>query len=847
MSRPPRLARFLIRLFATRRRNEAYLGDLDEMYAERASTDGVRRTRRWFWREALGSLPTYFRDNLGWRFNMFKNYLKTAFRALKRQRGYAFLNIAGLAVGIASALLIWLWVQDELGFDKFHAKAGAIFRLERENGGITSPYPFGPALAAEIPEIAGTVRVGHPGVLLVQAGERSFYELSLRAVDPAFLKMFSFPLVRGDASSALSHPQSIVISWDMAAKYFPGQDPMGRPLTVNKDYVLTVSGIMKNPPLNSTLQVHFLVPVDRMEDLRSTKNYWKNMNRWDLGAFQTWVELRDPAAAPAVGPKISALYDSHTEWNRTPWTLKPLTKIRFSLTKSSIYLFSGLALFILVVACINFMNLATARAAGRAKEVGLRKVVGAFRRNIAAQFYGETLLTTLLAVLAAAALFLLLFPSFQRISGKAIGLGAVIGWRFGLGLLAVVLLTCALAGSYPALLLSALQPVKTLKGEWRAGARSASFRRTLVVFQFALSALLLIGTGVITRQVNHMRMMNPGYDKDNLITVALRQETSKTYPVLKETLRGEDLVPGVTAAFQMPMNNLMKETGTRWEGIDLETQPYVFYDDVDYDYVETMGIEIIAGRSFSREFGSDAGGAFLVNEKMVRQMKLAAPAEALGKVLSSWNVTGPIVGVVRDYHFLPAANVIEPQVISLGREKLAYAVFRLKGGRIQDALSRIKAAWTKVNPGHPFEYRFFDEDFDMMYRADERLGTMLKLFSGMGVLIACLGLFGLTAFTASRRTKEIGIRKVLGASTPGIAVLLGKEFLVWVAVANLIAWPAAYWAAGKWLERFAYRPAFGWWLFPAVGAGTLVLALATVGYKAFRIALSRAAEALRYE
>ncbi len=817
------------------RRAAAAMGPAADAGAEFYKARRTRRSSRPPWQ------PPRLVPGLAW------SYVQIALRKIRRQRVYSFINIAGLAAGIASALLIWFWVQDELGFDRFHRNVEALFRVEYGDGNLSTPYPFGPAIEAEIPEVKNVTRVGNPGTVLVEAGERSFYERSVLAVDPAFLRMFTFPLVGGEADAALSEPLSVVVSRDMADKYFPGANPMGQTLTMNGEFALTVTGVMKNPPPNSTLRPQFLVPIDRMEDLRETRSYWKNINRWDLGIFQTWVELRDPASAADVAGKITAIYNAHTKWAQRPRKLMPLAAVHLAQSRSQVLLFSVLALFILLVACINFMNLATARAANRAKEIGLRKVVGAFRKNIVAQFYGETFLTTLLSVLAAALLFITLLPALQQLSGREIGLGAVLSLRFGLGFLAVVLLTAFLAGSYPALLLSALHPVKTLKGQWRAGARAASFRRVLVVFQFALSALLIIATGVIARQVNHVRTMKLGYDKDNLVILALREDTTKTYPILKNELRGEALVPGVTASFQLPMNNGMRETGTEWEGKDPEAGTYVYYDEVDYDYAEAMGLEFAAGRPFSREHGSDAGGAFLVNERMVKQMKIASPSEALGKPLTSWHKTGPIVGVLRDYHFQSALNPIEPQVISLGQDKLRYAVFRLKGGAIQASLGRVKAVWTKVNPGHPFEYHFFDEAFDIMYREDERLETMLKYFAFMGVLIACLGLFGLASFTAAQRTKEVGVRKVLGASTPRIAVLLAKEFLIWVAVANLLSWPAAFWLTNKWLEKFAYRPAFGWWLFLAATAGSLAIALATVGYQALRAALANPVEALKYE
>jgi ABC-type antimicrobial peptide transport system permease subunit len=861
MPRPPRLAKLLVRLFASPERNDAYLGDIEESFAERAASRGVFRARAWYWKEALGSLPDYLGNSIVWSWIMFKNNLKTAFRGLKRQKGYSFLNIAGLAAGIACALLIWLWVQDELSFDRFHLNSSTLYRTDYirlqpdgSRGGASSstPYPMGPAIQAEIPEIAEMTRIGNPGTLLIQAGEKSFYEETLRAVDPAFLRMFTFPLIRGEADTVLSRPLSIVISRDMADKYFPGEDPLGRTLTINNDYSFSVSGVMRNPPSNSSLRPQFLVPLDHMEDLRSTKDYWKNINRWDLGVFQTWVQLRDPRTAPAVERKIRELVRRQKNGNTSPWALAPLLNLRLAASRADIFLFSGLAFFVLLVACINFMNLTTARAANRAKEIGLRKVVGAFRKNIVVQFYQETFLSVFLSVLAAAAFFILLLPPFRLISGKMIGLGAVWSWRFGLGILAIFLLTGFLAGSYPSFVLSSFHPARTLKGHWRAGARSAAFRKILVVFQFALSAFLLLGTGIVYRQVNHMRTMKLGYDKDHLIYLSLRNDTVKTYLPLKSDLQTEPLVRGVTASFQLPMNNEMRETGTSWEGKGPKAETYVFYDAVDYDYIETLGLSLIAGRAFSRDFAGDENGAFLINEKMAKQMNLSVPSEAIGRALTSWGVTGPIVGVLKDYHFQSARNIIEPQVVSLVRAKTSrsperYAVFRLTGGRIQDSLDKIKSAWKKINPGHPFEYRFFDEAFDTMYRSDERLGAILKYFAVVGVLIACLGLFGLASFTAAQRTKEIGVRKVLGASTKGLVVLLSREFLVWVAVANLLAWPVAFLIMNNWLRNFASQAGFGWWLYVAVGAGSLAAAFATVGYQTLRAARANPVKALKYE
>jgi putative ABC transport system permease protein len=855
VSCPPRLPRFLLRLAASRERNETYLGDIEELYRHMASNHGQRRAQAWFWKEAIVSLPAGFRESLIWSFIMWKNYLMTAARCLLRRKGYTFLNITGLALGMAGALLIWAWVQHELGFDRFHKNAGALYRVEQmqpRSGGRgvsypSTPYPMGPALEASIPDFTEVTRVGRPGTLLVQSGETGFYEDGLMAVDPAFLRMFTFPLIRGRLDSALAHPFTVVISQDMADKFFPGEDPVGQVLTINQEFDFAVSGVMRNPPQNSTLRPQFLVPLDHMEDLRPTREYWPNIDRWDLGIFQTWVQLPEAAAIPAVAAKIGSVVSDHTKRQPSTWTLAPLTGIRYSQTRSAIFLFSGLAFFVLLVACINFMNLSTARAANRAPEIGLRKVVGAVRRNIVSQFYGETVLTTLLAVLGTALLTILLFPLFRQVTGTVISPFSLLNLRFGLGALAVVILTGLMAGSYPALFLSGLRPVSTLKGRWRAGARSTSFRRVLVVFQFGLSALLLISTGIIYRQVEHMRTLKPGYDKDHLIYMHLRFDAAKTYPVFKRELRGDPLIPGMSASFQLPMHNTMQEWGTRWEGRDPKARTYVFYDAVDFDYVETLGLKLAAGRAFSERFASDRNGAFLVNQTMLKQMDCPSAEAAVGRILSAWRNTGPIVGVLEDYQFQNARNVIEPQVIALGGDKLRYAVVRLRGGRIPESLDRVRAAWKKVNPAHPFEYRFFDEAFDIMYRSDRMLGTILQGFSLMGVLIACIGLFGLASFSAEQRRREIGVRRVLGASVGGLAFKMTREFIVWVAVANVLAWPAAFFLTDSWVRECAHRPGFGWWVFLAAAVASIGTALLTVGFQTVRAARTDPVQALKDE
>jgi putative ABC transport system permease protein len=813
---------------------------------------------------------------------MLRSYLKIALRNLWKHKGYSFINIAGLAVGIACALFILLWVQDETSFDRFHAKAKTIYRLEQDQPTDNGPFhvyvsglPLGPAIKAGIPGVRETVRIGYPGTLLVRHGDKAFYENRVAAVDPQFFRVFSFPVVQGKADAALTQPGSLVLTEDAARKYFGGADPIGQPVIINNRHAFAVTAVMKGAPANSTLRYDMLVPFEFLKTLGGDYS-----EGWGSNWLLTWVELDEKSDRAAVEAKITRLVRENTlsQFRGTPenwkkiqadpeqlkrynsyvaptYSLNPIVDIRlhgyfgFSRTNpGSVYLniFSAVALFVLLIACINFMNLATARSASRAREVGLRKVVGALRRGLAGQFYGESLLTALAAGLMALLLVVTLLPAFNSLAGKTLTLASVVSPKFLAGIAAVILVTGIVAGSYPALFLSAFRPARVLKGKVAGGARSALFRKALVVLQFGLSIFLLIGMGGVTRQLDYMRTKKLGYEKEQLVYLPLRGETQASYAAFKERLLRDPRIQGVTATQQEPTSISSNSGGADWDGKRPEQSVLIGFTCVDFDYTETFKIDLAAGRPFSRTFGADAGKTFLVNEEVPKVMGLD-PASAVGKRFSFLGVDGTIVGVMKNFHYQSVRASIEPFAVIIAPESLNYAVVRLKAGEIPKSLDAVKATWESVNPSYPFDYRFFDQDFDVMYRADARMGAVLRVFSVLAIFIACLGLFGLAAFTAEQRTKEIGVRKVLGASAPGIVLLLAKEFVQWVLVANLLAWPVAYLVTKNWLQGFAYRtePALG--LFAAAGAGALLLALLTVGFQAIRAALSNPVDALKYE
>ncbi len=821
---------------------------------------------------------------------MLKNYFKIAFRNLTIHKGYSFINIAGLALGMACSLFILLWVQDELSFDRFHAETKTLYRVEHDqktdrgkfHAPIT-PNGLSPALQAEIPEIADSTRVRQMAALLFRSGDKAFYENRISAVDPSFLRMFTFPLLRGSAETALNNPSDLVVTENFARKYFGTADAVGKSITVNNAFPATITAVLKDVPDNSSLRFDALLPYSFPLSLALDSDNWNN------NTVATFVRLHEKSVASVVNAKITRLVRDRTtaQWrgnNEKAWKqiqadpeqlkrfnssyagpdfmVNPLVDIRFrgdwgydrsSQLLKTIKTFAVIGLFVLLIACINFMNLATARSANRAREVGLRKVVGAHRRSIAGQFYGESVLTAVLAGSAALGLVVCLLPAFNAVSGKTMTLASLASLRFVLGILAVTVLTGVVAGSYPALVLSSFQPIKVIKGRAASGARGAGLRKGLVVVQFGLSVLLLIGMAVAARQIDFMRHKNLGYDKEQLVYLPLRGGTTKNYTRLKERLLQDPKIQGVTGTHATPTMIGTKGFGASWDGQDPHQRDLITCAFVDYDYTQTMKIELAAGRTFSRQFRSDETGAFLVNEVVTKLMGLD-PAAAVGKRFAFMGVDGRIVGVVRNFHFQSVQAQIEPLAVAMGVRSPggpwtapSYAVIRFKAGDVAASLAAVEAAWREVNAEYPFEYRFFDQDFDRMFRADERTETILKIFAFLAVAIACLGLFGLASFTAEQRTKEIGVRKVLGASAPGIVILLSKEFAKWVLIANVLAWPAAYFIMRNWLQQFAYRTNIAWWLFAAAGAGALIVALLTVSFQALRAAQTNPVEALKYE
>jgi predicted permease len=832
---------------------ESAVEDFEEHYRFLAGSKGRFRALLWIWIQIICLIPGSCKDSLLWSLTMFKSHLKIALRVIRRQKGYSVINITGLAIGIACCILILLWVRDELGYDGFHENGNRIYRIvsRGHSAGVSeyyavTPLPLGPALQLEYPEVEMATR--HNGMQVRFRLGSETQDENGTLVDPDFVRMFSFELLEGDPETCLGDPFSIVLTESLALKYFGNLNPVGQVLTTQAGTDFKVSGIMKDVPHNSHIRFDFLIPFELLARLG------RELDNWDDVSYFTYVMLSKDANVPDVNRKIEAILSKYRARRDSDCYLQPLRDIhlrshfKFDLEGHGdiryVYIFSTAAGLILVLACINFMNLATARSAGRAREVGIRKVVGAHRSHIIRQFFGESLLLTLLAFLASLALVRLLLPVFNVLSGKPLVFDLRLDPALYSGLLGIVLFTGLLSGSYPALFLSAFRPVKVLGGRLRTGGKGALFRRILVVTQFSLSIILVIGTLVIYHQIHYLKNANLGFTTDHLIYIPMSREVHENVDAVRIELLRNPGILNVTAVDSLPIYEGSGTSNAGWEGKPADLHLQMRIGAVDYDFLETFGLEMVQGRFFSREFSNDSSEGFVLNEAAVNAMGLEEP---VGKRFGWGERQGRIIGVIQDYQLRTLHYEVEPLAIFFDPNWLNFLCVKLQAGDVPQSLASLKNTWGKYSPEDPFQFHFFDDDIDTLYRAEERIGSLFKYFTLLAVFVSCLGLFGLASYLVEQRTKEIGIRKVLGASVPKIFLLLSREFFRWVVVANLIAWPAAYFVTGRWLQSFAHRAGFSPWIFFISGVLSLTVALLAISYQSVRAALIDPARSLRYE
>jgi predicted permease len=848
--KPPRFAERILKIILPRDEQCEKLGDFEEGFQYELETKGASKAFIWYWSQTSKAIPLSVKNLFYWSFAMIKNYLKIALRHIKRHKSYSLLNITGLALGMGCCILILFWVQDEMNTDKFHKKSDSLYVVRNiqhygseTSRGMGSVPAIGPALKAEYPEIINAARFSNgQGEFLFTSGPTKFKD-RLQMADPEIFQIFTFPLIKGRIEDLFSGPNVMVLSESLAEKYFGQENPLGKTITLNEEYDFQVVGVMKDIPHNSTIRFEAWVPLEFGNKLWRP-NYTKT---WYNLAFRTYVEAGPNFDLEAFNKKIiNRVRQSRPETNTEPF-LYPFSKIYLQVwgRLGQIQTFTIIAFLILIIACINFMNLTTARSSQRSREVGLRKVVGAKRTQVTKQFFGESVLFTFISLVTALILVRLLMPFFRTLTGKPLYFLSLINGQMIGGIFAVTILTGLIAGIYPAVFLSGFRPAAVLKGKGISGKTGDLFRKILVVMQFSLSVMLIIGTLVIFNQITYIKNKNLGFDKEHLLYIRVEGNLKNSYASMKNELLQNPGIKSIALTTHSPTGIYNNGQDWDWEGRDPNINPLVTYFGVDPDFPETFQMKIINGESF-RKGTENSGSSVLINERFAEIMDLD---NIIGARLSQEDRVLQVMGVVKDFHFTPLYREIGPLILYHNPEinDYSYMFIRLNPGDIPGAIKSIKEATKKFNPGFPFEYQFLDQDYDLLYRSLEREMGIVGTFTFLAILISCLGLFGLASFTAEQRTKEIGIRKVLGASASRIIFMLSREYAKWVLIANIIAWPVAYILMHRMLNEFPYRIQLSWTLFFATGLLSLVIAQITVTFQALKAAHTDPADSLRYE
>jgi putative ABC transport system permease protein len=811
---------------------------------------------------------------------MIKNYFKTAFRTLLKNKGFTVLNVLGLSLGLASCLLIIFYVVDELSYDRYNTKADRIYRVNEdlklgENSvlyAVAMP-PLAQTLKSEFPYIENTVRIKNAGSRHVKKGTTNILENKMAFADPSLFDVFTLPMINGSPSKALAEPNSVVLTETTAKKYFNSTNVVGKTLTFDDNTFYKVTGVIHDIPRQSHFNFDFFISMSTFPDSRSTE--WL---RSDYNTYVLFKKVGDhkklEASLPAFlgkysGPEMqSQLKMSMSAFEKSGsffrLNLTPLTDIHLKSNRTGelgpnstiqyVYIFSAIALFILLIACVNFMNLSTARSSNRAREVGVRKVLGSSRKSLVFQFLTESILVTFAATAIAFFAAMALLPAFNQLAGKDIAVNSqTLSWLIP-ALLCIVLLVGSIAGSYPALFLSSFQPVNVLKGKLSAGFRGGGLRSFLVVFQFSISIFLIIGTLVIYKQLKYIQNKDLGYNRNQVLIVQNTSElnTYNTAKIFKQEVKQISGVVNATLTGYLPTASA-KNTSIFFKDASFDQKKALFPQtwEVDEDYINTLDMKMAAGRSFSNQMLTDSSG-IIINEAAAKFLGLTDPLNKPlyrsngGKQDISNSKADHIIGVVKDFNFSSLRDVVSPMVLVMGQNTGALSV-RVSTKNIQALLSQIQQRWNQLCPNVKMNFSFMDQDFEASYLAEQRMGTIFIVFTSLAIIIACLGLFGLAAYAAEQRTKEIGIRKILGANVSTIAAMLSFDFIKLVLISILIALPAGWFLMNKWLQDFAYRENIQWWVLPLAGFIAILIAIITISFQAIRAAFANPVNSLRSE
>lgn len=812
---------------------------------------------------------------------MIRNNLKIAWRTIGKSKGYAAINIAGLAIGMACCLLIALYIQDELSYDQYHEKGDRIYRVlhgykesgeagSTESGQTTGGYaynvwgnaPVGSALASDFPEVQQVVQFSGRSSVLLKQGDQAFQEDNVFFADSNVLDVFSWPLVAGNPKTALSAPYSAVLTQSTARKYFGDENPIGKTLQGSSTGgradagTYTVTGILKDIPHNS----HFTFDV--LMSMSSFRQSWAEVfDSWGYVDFYTYLLIAPQSNPENLSAKVPEFLKRHQAANKGNYTIafEPMKSAYLHSTAgrqpgvtgslANIYIFGVVGFFILCIACVNFMNLATSRSMERAKEVGVRKVVGADRKELIGQFLIESMAMVFVAAILALLAVLLTLPWMEAFAGKRFELTKVFNWTTLSVYIPIVCITGLLAGSYPALILSGFKPILVLKGAFRSSSKGAGLRKGLVVFQFSLSIALIAATFIVFSQLSHLQHKNLGFRQDQMLVVDFNgdDDVRNKLEAVKNNFLQQKEVVSVSASRSVP-GSFFPNATTEIEspnGDMMGQDPSLF--EVDIDFIKHFGIEMAAGRAYSSDFPADTAHSMIINEAAEKLYGYANPNDIIGKRFSQWGKEGQVIGVVKNFNYLSLHKQVEPLALRLEPTSSRYLTLHIQSEDLPATITELGKLWSKLVPHRPYLYSFLDESFNRQYEADLRFKRLFTVFSGLAIFIACLGLLGLATYTAQQRTKEIGVRKVLGASVTNIVRLLSTDFVKLVLLAGVIASPVAWFAMNKWLENFAYRITLHWWIFIGAGLFGVVVAIATVSFHAIKAALANPTKSLRDE
>ncbi len=863
-SKFPKFGDWLLRIFARYDVNPHLRGDFDEEFSFIYETNGYGRAWFWYWTHLLRSLPVFIKDILYWRFVMFKNYLKTALRVMQRSMGFTLINVVGLAIGMACVFIIALYIYDELTYDRHYANAHRLCRLEMsgEYSGPIGQGPLGPLFHDQIPEIEAYTRIYATRVwrtkVLISHADKHFFTDNLFMVDDSFFDLFDVTFVRGNAASAFSNLKNIIINEAMAKRYFGDVDSLGQILSYDHRIDFLVTGVVKDMPRQSHFHFDFLIPLENYGEIQ---NYPPNLSSLDNGAFLTYFLLSEGADIASIEAKLAGVAEKHIPPNRIDqYRLRPLTQIHlhshafYELESNGdirlVWIFLTVATVILIIAYANYVNLSTAHSLKRIREIGMRKVVGAGRSQLVVQFLSEAVLISFLSLVLAWCFVLTVRPLFSVISGGSLSLTPLLSVE-GLAIIVVfTLFTGLVAGIIPAFIISSLRPKSILTGRLQIGQSDIPiFRRILVVLQFTISIGLMICSLIIARQMDFIRRTPLGFDMDQMVVVPTNRipEAARNATAVKTAFQNIVGVRDVSISSHTPgkrqFYRRLHVPGTQSEKRGISIMSLW----TDFDFAQTYRLQFLAGRDFSKERPADRSSAVILNESAIREAGFASPNEAVGRCVVCNGMEVTVIGVVKDFHFVSLHRAMEPIIMWYDEGRFFDISVRIDTTDSQGILNRLKKAWCSVLPDVPFDFFFLDERYAKQYASETRLTRFLNVFTLLAVFISYLGMMGLASFSAERRIKEIGIRKVLGASAAEVVALFSKQFLQWVLLANLLAWPIAWFTMNKWLQNFAYRIDLSVWIFIISSLVALFIALLTISYQAIKAATANPVDSLRYE